>query len=1197
MGLKDDLISRAVQKVKNFASGIGQTRLPSGITLSQLPQAYLSSFGQAQTMPEKLMNIGTASFLKTSTLGLIQPQAPKAETLPEKFMAGLGGATGIFSPVSPAGKLVRGLEGVGHKTVTKILPKTAPILLQKVLPGIGAEISQGVGYAGLGTAAGIAGLRPGYDIKKELPTDIAFGLAMRGVGAGLGKTINFRLPKNTMDELVTAEDMINNPKNYIKVINAHSAKNRRVLTKKAADEIQRRGAEIVDRLAAKYLPNDVLQKTAANPKAQIKALIDLGNQNRLTNVNYFAGEEGVTGKIKVKTKSAVQTSMAQAEAQAKQLAGQPPSLSDSQLGRPKGLAPLSGAGDIPGKTSQVSVPRGKYAGSVNLNKLKLKPEEKKVLVTVSKVAKKELQKAKGRVLSNKEVVNAARESQVLQGVVTREQTLQAEAALLRARQQVVSLDKEVTRLAKGGNTPLLQKKMAELLESLKTVNANAADRGRQLQALSIEAGDESVRMKLLKDISRVEGDSAKILREAANVDWENSNKVAEFYRKFIKPTTMEVLDEYRYNNMLSNPRTHARNAFLDLVQAFVTRPATLAAQGKFGETGQYYKGAIKALPDATNDFIKAFKGETAIGQQDIKNIPTGKIPKFLTIPSRALEASDRFFTKLISSGELARGATAKQAEEVAAYSLFRQGLRPKGQGALLNAIDSFTEWTYKAPKAVRWFVPFIRTPMNFAKQWIEYSPLGIATLPGAANKKEQLAKTIIGSTVAAIGAKFALDNNTTWSAPTDPKEKELFYASGRKPFSVKIGDKWVSMMYAGPFAQALALPAAIKYYVEDSRTALTDNQLDKLGKITMSMAEYLSGQTFLDGLNNFVRFFSGDTDYTFAKNLGYTAGQVIPAQGLVRWVNTILDPVYRKTKTFGGQIKSGLPGMSQGLEPYLTPEGEPSVREPINIITPYDISTNKPQYELALKQRQQKLQQNAVINQAKKEAEKGVSSIVGKVIVYTNENGNAVTIDLTKYDDINKLPATNKYEAAVKESKQYTEASKIIDNNSLTDEQKQIALQRLGVDQADAAYYAVANDNTSLKTLFVLDAVSKIETPDQLANLLVEFRKQVNGQMIASNAVLDNLVDEGLITKEQAKDLKKYKTEQGKLTPIKKSSLGKVKVKKPPKITVKRLSAPKVKLKKTVIKTIKPKTYKPARFTPPKPLKVKKITTKKIKLR
>ena len=663
----------------------------------------------------------------------------------------------------------------------------------------------------------------------------------------------------------------------------------------------------------------------------------------------------------------------QSQTLVKQNLDQPRTLLNTQTDQMKNSVPSSVVEGTPSKVSQPIIPQ-KYLESVNTTKLKLKPEEKKTLETATNLVKDEIQKVKGKTLSNDEVVKVAKESDILQKVITRDQTLQAEAIQLKARQQMVSLDKEVNELSKQGNSPLLQKKIQELLESIKTVNSNAADKGRQLQALSIDAGDESVRLSILKDISKIETDTEKIIRESANVDWNNANKVAEFYRKFIKPSTMETLDEFRYNNMLSSPRTHIRNAFSNLVQTFFTRPVTLAAQGKFKQTGQYYTGAIKSLPDAVSEFAKAFKGETPIGQQDLKYIPTGKIPKLFTIPSKALEASDKFFTKLISSGEMARGASENEALDTAAYSLFRQGLNPEGQGKLLGAIDSLTSWTYNAPKAVRWFVPFIRTPMNFAKQWVEYSPSGFLTTIGAKNKGEQIAKAFVGSTIMAVGAKFALDNNTTWSAPTDPKEKEIFYASGRKPFSVKIGDKWVSMMYAGPFALAFAVPAAAKYYQEDNRTALTDTQLQKLGKISMSMAEYLSGQTFLEGMNNFVKFFSGDADYTFAKNMGYTAGQVIPMQGLVRWVSGIIDPVYRKATTFGDQIKSGIPGVSKSLPPYLDPTGKPSTREGYNSFTPYDITPDKPQYNKPLEERQDKLQQNAVINKAVKDMESQLQS-------------------------------------------------------------------------------------------------------------------------------------------------------------------------------------------------------------------------------
>lgn len=625
-----------------------------------------------------------------------------------------------------------------------------------------------------------------------------------------------------------------------------------------------------------------------------------------------------------------------------------------------------------GSSPSIIKPDDKYAFNVNKNRLDLTPNEKVSLDKTVSVIKPELQKIKGKALSNDEVVRAAKSSEMLQKVTSREQALKAEAAMLRARQRMVELDKDITDLAKKGNTKQLRDKISDLVESLKVVSSNASERGRALQSLSINAGDESIRTQMLKDITNAGAKTDEVVEAAAKVNWDNAQEVTKFYRSFVKPSLGEVIDEYRYNNMLSNPRTHIRNTFSNLVQTFVTRPATLAGQGRPVEAAKYYTGAIRSFPDAIQAFTKSFKGDVAMSKPDMEHISTTKLPKLLSVPTRAMEASDKFFSTLIKGGETARGASAQDAAKIAEYSLFRSGLKPEGQGKLLNAIDDITAWTYKAPKPVRWFVPFIRTPMNVAKQWIEYGPQGLATLPGSANKREQLGKAIVGSMVTAVGAGLAMEGRTTWAAPTDQKQKELFYATGRKPFSIKINDKWVSMQYLGPFALAVGIPAAFKFYNDESRTALTDSQIDKITKTLAGSLQLLSGQTFMDGLENFVKLASGDTDYTLPKNLAYTFGQTIPMEGLVRYMTTLVDPIYRKPKGFVEQLQSNVPFASQGLDYYTDPLGNPSKRESRNYVTPYDVTQSKPEFEDLLQMRTQKLQGNAVLNEQKKELEKQV---------------------------------------------------------------------------------------------------------------------------------------------------------------------------------------------------------------------------------
>jgi len=716
------------------------------------------------------------------------------------------------------------------------------------------------------------------------------------------------------------------------------------------------------------------------------------------------------------------------------------------------LSQAGGVSNPGGKAlSNVSVPdSSKYSYNINKNKLQMTESQKQTLDTVVTTAKPALEKLKGKTLTNAEVVKAAKTSDMLTQVTAREQTMQAEAAILKARQRVVELNKNIDRLAKEGNTTEMKAQMKDLVESLRVVSSTAADTGRKLQSFNINAGDESLRTQVLKEIGKTDAKTSEILKAADGVDWNNVDSITKFYRKFVKPSFMDVLDEYRYNNMLSNPKTHIRNAFSNLNQTFITRPMTLVVEGKPVEAAKYFTGSVKSLPEAMQAFTDSFKGKTAIGKPDMNQIGTGKLPKFLTVPTRAMEAGDQFFTALIKGGEQARGATAEQAAKTAEYSLFRQGLNPKGQGSVLNAVDSLTNWTYKAPKAVRWFVPFIRTPMNFAKQWIEYSPAGFATAYKAGAPREQIAKAVLGSTVAAFGGVLAMQGKTTWAAPTDPKQKDLFYASGRKPFSILVGDKWVPMQYAGPFALALALPAAMKFYQEDNRTAPTDSQIDKAVKVVSASAQFFSQQTFLSGLGNFVNWASGNQDVTLGSSLGFTAQQIIPMEALISYVNSIIDPVYRKAPGFIPSIQKNIPGLSQQLPAYTDPNGEPSKRIPSNYVAPYDLGQQQKQYEPALQIRGEKLQNNAIFNKAIKPYTELDGQI--KDLVKAGQTEKAKALILQNKDILIKGEEIKKFKSQFDEY--YSDLDKVSASNQLTPEQKQqiITIIKQRIDLLNKAY-------------------------------------------------------------------------------------------------------------------------------------------------
>ena len=632
-------------------------------------------------------------------------------------------------------------------------------------------------------------------------------------------------------------------------------------------------------------------------------------------------------------------------------------------------------------------------------------------------------------------------------------------------------------------------------------------------------------------------------------------QVFEYISKKLPWGVSDVIDEFRYNNMLSNPLTHLRNGISNLQQAFLVRPATLVAQGKPIEAVKYELGTLSGISDGISAFKNSFKSGTRFAKIDMSEMGSQlNKPKRLgayNLPSNAMEGMDKFFTSIIKAGEQARGATEAEASKMADYSLFRGDLNPVAQGRILNSIDNVTKAVYQLRKVgLGWFIPFIRTSMDVAKQWIEYSPVGLtdiglskATGVSGYNGREQLGKAMLGSIATLIGAEVAMQGRTTWEVPADPIQKKLFYDSGRKPYSVKIGDYWVPMQIFGVFALALALPAAVKYFNDNSRTATTDDQVTKLTKELLSPLGFWSQQTFVSGLGSFVNLVQGNTDFSMTRNLTQIIGQLNPMGGFQRYVSTIIDPIFRKPdiNSFSQQLSSGIPFLTKNLSAYTDIQGNPSSRNISNYIAPYAMGQANPQFEQMYQQRTDKLQSNATENQIKKQIEQnqGRSQIKDNKIFYWDpESANTKSIDL---GSVSSLPSSTNYEKAVKKDAAY----KLVDNiltSTLKPEEKQQALQVLGISTEDASYYNIAKQSTDLKNVYVTDEISRIMagTSDrgQMLNYLASQRKEVNGSMVLADAVVTQLYNDQLISKDEETQLKNLKIING--TPkIKVSGRGK----------------------------------------------------------
>ena len=327
------------------------------------------------------------------------------------------------------------------------------------------------------------------------------------------------------------------------------------------------------------------------------------------------------------------------------------------------------------------------------------------------------------------------------------------------------------------------------------------------------------------------------------------------------------------------------------------------------------------MPGAMNSAIEVMQGKKFVERPDIERIRTvSKYIDWLTIGlgkyiPRAMEAVDVLVRTMIEEGERAaltqrygKTKTAieinKEAYDRAEYGVFRQPIDPEnksGQGDVLSYIDKMTSLVYKLRSDIplsRWFIRFVQTPMAILKQGIEYSPLGFSALKGNTNKKEQIGKAMIGSLVFAGASALAMKDRTTWALPKDQKDRDFFYQAGMQPYSINIAPEgkpaqWVSFSQLGPLSYPIAMAAALHYHTKEASTALSDTVMNKSVKVLVGSMEFFSDQSYVRTLGDFIKSLQGDMQSV--KNIITTMPeQMIPLSSLQGWVNSLIDPLYRK---------------------------------------------------------------------------------------------------------------------------------------------------------------------------------------------------------------------------------------------------------------------------------------------------------------
>jgi hypothetical protein len=649
--------------------------------------------------------------------------------------------------------------------------------------------------------------------------------------------------------------------------------------------------------------------------------------------------------------------------------GEPPSDTP-----PGGGGPF-GDGDLP-----------KYArpSSINLQRLNIGDDAKINIIETAQSIAPDLEARVGRPLTHDEVIDAAAQSQVLRSGVTRAETEKLAAEILRSSQDLAAM-------AESG------KVTREYVDRLRDLSTTKTHVGRLLNSMAIHSDPILARAQddLITRLDEMGKTTDEIVEALEGVDFNDPAQATRAFQMHVKPRLAGLLDAYRYTNLLSSPKTHIVNAFSNMLQTVVVRPADRLASGAvdwFGSklTGKarttysgvtpYYRGVANAWKPAVEAFTDAMTGKVGVGQLDLAKVQAeAALPAPLKVIPRLLEGMDRFTMKLVEGGEFEAAAAAakksgrpfneveaaKSATATAKEVAFRKELDPtnlSGHGALLSKVDELTgkvqhllNTNVGGVQPLRWVVPFVQTPMNIFKQGIEHSPLGFATAIGSTRKTEQLGKAIVGSTVFLGAGLMAMDDRTTWAAPRDPKKRAAYFNVAKlQPYSLRLGDgMWISYTKLGPIAYPIALAAAMKHQTQDHPDATGKLNVAATGRILGSLAEFFGDQSYMQGIGDLFDAFKGNAG-VIARLTSNSASQLIPLASLQRWVTQIVDPVYRQHRFKKGEprlsldviidnLKRGIPGLSTSVDPQLTPSGDISERQMpmLNAFSPVGVTVEQ----------------------------------------------------------------------------------------------------------------------------------------------------------------------------------------------------------------------------------------------------------------
>ena len=573
-----------------------------------------------------------------------------------------------------------------------------------------------------------------------------------------------------------------------------------------------------------------------------------------------------------------------------------------------------------------------------------------------------------------------------------EEALAARQILAKSGNELVNMARRIQRMDDPGEEALsaFRQALVRHVAIQEQIAGATAEAGRTLAQFRMVADGRNVRGNVLNALSEGGGgkdrlkEAADLILEGGAVDPASMNRAA---RDALKPGWGDKFKELWINSLLSGPQTHVVNAVSNTMTALAQIPEhaiaagfggvrNLAARGKvadrvlFSELGARSVGLIQGVKDGLRQAARTLRtGEASDFANKVDTVHQDAIGglkgKIIRTPTRLLSSADELYKAMARRMELNGLAVRKAAAE----GLRGEAGKRRAAELVANPTDEMLEQAFdygryltfqrplgKVGKAatmlsnsspvMKMVLPFVRTPTNLLKFSLERSPAAPLLSEwrrdfraGGAKRDLAMARALVGSGVGALVMELASQGLVTGNGPADEKARALLLADGWQPYSIKIGDQYMSYQRLDPFASTLGVAAGMV----ELQDHMTEKQREDVALlVTASVMQNLSSKTWLSGLGDLVDAVNDPSRY--AKGwMKRTAGSLAIPAGVAQVARTV-DPTLREADTVLDAVRRRVPGMSQSLPVQRDMWGRPVTSEGgvgPDIVSPIWLSTRQ----------------------------------------------------------------------------------------------------------------------------------------------------------------------------------------------------------------------------------------------------------------